>query len=95
MSGMEAARKPVTQLVRRRVWVLVRNVNYRTERCTEYFTGEQGENGGPARSPFRADAFKFSSARSALECAQTHGALRDSEVWRVVRVVDMVPEKRR
>lgn len=87
--------RPVTHLVRRTVWVLSREVIDRFGTRTEYFTGEQGENGGPSRSPFRADAFKFSSARSALECAQTHGGMRDSEIWRVVRVVDMVPEKRR
>jgi hypothetical protein len=85
----------VTRLARKTVWVLARLVDYGFAAQLEYFTGEQGENGGPSRSPFRADAFKFSSAKSALECAETHRALRDSEVWRLIPVVDMVPEKRR
>lgn len=89
-------RMPITQLLRRVVWVLAREVTdpFGTRRL-EYFTGRQGENGFPSRSPFRADAFKFSSAKSALECAETHRGMRDSEVWRVARVVDMVPKKRR
>lgn len=85
----------LTKLVRRQVWVLARDVEDRSGRHREYFCGEQGENGGPSRSPFRADAFKFSTARSALECAQTHNGMRDSQIWRVVPVIDMVPEKRR
>lgn len=54
----------------------------------EYFTGEQGARGGPSRSPFRADAFGFHDARSARECADTHGELRDSDEWVVLEVID-------
>lgn len=54
----------------------------------EYWRGEQGENGGPSRSPFRADAYGFSSGVSARECAGTHRELADSEEWVVLEVVD-------
>lgn len=88
-------RSTVTRVGRRTVWVLARSVSDRYGTRREYFVGEKGENGGPSRSPFRADAFKFSTARSALECAQTHNGLRDSETWRLIPVVDMVPDTRR
>ncbi|MGH8259686.1 MAG: hypothetical protein ACREUG_08345 [Steroidobacteraceae bacterium] len=54
----------------------------------EYWSGEQGERGGLSRSVFRADAYKFTSARSALECAGTHPELRNSENWRLLPVHD-------
>jgi hypothetical protein len=83
--------RPVTRLVRRKVWIFARDVIDEAGPRTEYWTGEQGDNGGPSRSPFRADAFKFTTADAALQCAETHSALRDSEVWRIVPMIDMVP----
>lgn len=78
------------RLQRRAVWVLAKYVGTtpRGEPIREYFTGNTGRHGGPARSPFRADAFKFYSARSAAECAQTHSDMRDSEEWRVLEDED-------
>lgn len=83
---------------RRAVWVLGKRVGMDEEGrpLYEYFTGEQGGRGGPSRSPFRGDGYKFHSARSALECAGTHSEMRDSEDWRVLTVVDnQVVEERR
>ena len=51
----------------------------------EYWTGRQGEKGGPSRTPFKSDAYHFRTAEAARECANTHRGLRNSEEWRVVR----------
>lgn len=32
----------------------------------------------------RSDAFHFSSAKAALECANTHSMLKDSDTWRII-----------
>lgn len=50
----------------------------------EFWTGRQGEKGGPSRTPFRCDAYHFQTAQSARECANTHKGLRDSDEWKVV-----------
>jgi hypothetical protein len=75
---------------RRAVWVLGKRIGTDEEGkpMYEYFTGEQGDRGGPSRSPFRSDGYKFHSARSAIECAGTHGEMQDSEDWRVLTVID-------
>lgn len=51
----------------------------------EYWTGEQGRNGGPSRTPFKADAFHFTTPRAAYEAAETHECLKHSEEWKAVR----------
>lgn len=50
----------------------------------EYWTGLTDRDGRLERSAHRADAFKFSTSKSALECAETHDELRDSTAWRLV-----------
>lgn len=50
----------------------------------EYWTGRTDREGRLERSAHRADAYKFSTSRSALECADTHDELRDSMAWRLV-----------
>lgn len=68
------------------VWVLARTVAKLSDGdVLEYWTGNPH---GPGRSLFRADAYKFHDARAARECADTHRGLQDSEVWRVIEVVD-------
>lgn len=71
-------------------WVLARpaGLDERGEAALEYWTGEQGERGGPSCTLFRADAYKFSTARAAYECAGTHWQLRDSDDWRPIRLRD-------
>ena len=53
------------------------------EGVVEYWTGDQAESGALSRSPFRADARKFSSREEALVVADTHAELRDSDQWRL------------
>ena len=62
-------------------WVIARDVQINDiEISMEYWTGE----GSPWKSPFRSDAFHFTTPGSAYECAQTHSRLKDSEEWRVI-----------
>jgi hypothetical protein len=74
------------------VWILgkvvARTVSGR--KCYEYFTGAVLEDGsvGARRSVYRADAFKFSSYDSVLECASTYPDIRDSDDWEVLPVFD-------
>jgi hypothetical protein len=77
-------------LARRTVWVLGKKVgmDQHGEPIYEFFTGAQGRSRGPSRSPFRADGYKFHSARSAYECADTHEEIRNSSSWVVLRVTD-------
>lgn len=51
---------------------------------TEYWTGKEGRNGGPQRSPWKSDAYHFSTPRAAYEAADTHRFLKDSDEWKVV-----------
>lgn len=54
-----------------------------------YWTGRNHRlSGDPMVSDHLSDAFHFSTYDSALQCAQTHDALRDSDVWRVVKLTD-------
>ena len=71
------------------VWVLARRAGRGDdgEPIHEYFSTQVGSS-VPRVSPFRADAVKFHDARAAYECAETHPALRDSDEWRVLEVVD-------
>lgn len=71
------------------VWVLARRTGRDDdgEPIHEYFSTQVGSS-VPRVSPFRADAVKFHDARAAYECAETHPALRDSDEWRVLEVVD-------
>lgn len=49
-----------------------------------YWTGRvRDDDQKPIWSPWRADAYKFHDARAAVECANTHRRLADSEHWRV------------
>jgi hypothetical protein len=75
---------------RRKVWVLGKRVGADAagQPIYEYFTGREGEAGGPSRSPFRSDAYKFYSARAARQCADTHREMRDSEDWVVLPLLD-------
>lgn len=79
-----------TAFDRRTQWVLGKLVGKdpKGSPIYEFFTGEQGRKGGPARSPFRADGYKFYSARSAYQCADTHAEMRNSEQWKVLRLSD-------
>lgn len=67
-----------------KAWVIARSFVQNDQTFFEYWTGEQGENGVPSRSPFRSDAFHFTTPGAAYECAQTHWQLKDSDQWRVV-----------
>lgn len=77
-------------LDRRTTWVLGKKVGSDAagHPIFEFFTGGAGRHGGPTRSPFRADGYKFYSARSAYQCADTHEEMRNSEDWMVLRVTD-------
>lgn len=49
----------------------------------EYWTGEM-DCGEPIVSPHRCDAYVFTNKGAALQCSDTHAALCDSDVWKVV-----------
>jgi len=61
-------------------WIFKRGVNG----TTEFWTGEIDGDSEPVASPHRCDAYVFESSSAALQCADTHLALKDSEVWKVV-----------
>lgn len=67
-----------------KAWVIAREIVEHGRKWTEFWTGDTGENGGPSRSPFRSDAFHFTTPGAAYECAATHRDLKDSDLWRVV-----------
>lgn len=50
----------------------------------EYWTGIMDNDGSPLTSPHRSDAYVFTSSSAALQTADTHRALRDSDEWKVV-----------
>ena len=50
----------------------------------EYWRGTVNERGFPRTSPFKCDAFHFTSARAAYEAAATHQALQYSNEWKAV-----------
>jgi hypothetical protein len=52
---------------------------------TEYWRGRMNGFGDPVTSLHVCDAFVFRSHDGALQTAETHAALRDSDQWRVVR----------
>ncbi len=64
-------------------WVLTRGYNG----TALYFRGESYD--GPLWTVWAHDAYKFSSARAAYECANTHTGLRDSSE---VRAVELKPK---
>lgn len=61
-------------------WIFKRGVNG----AAEFWTGDVDGDGDLVVSDHRCDAFVFDSSGAALQCAETHNALRDSEVWKVV-----------
>jgi hypothetical protein len=60
-------------------WILVRE----HENVLLYFTGKRGHW---RESMWKQDAFHFSSARGAYECAETHAWMKPDD-WRAVRRV--------
>lgn len=56
----------------------------RIDGVRQYWTGALDRDGKLSRSAFRADAYKFTSSKAALQCAETHDELRDSEFWKLV-----------
>ena len=68
-------------------WVLAKKVRAAGPRGIArvvhiYWTGG---NDGFGKSPFLSDAYRFSTARAARDCAGTHRLLRDSDEWFPVR----------
>lgn len=54
-----------------------------------YWTGGHDREGKLERSTHRADAFKFPDSATALTVAQTHPELRESEVWKLVPLIEI------
>ncbi len=52
---------------------------------TVFWIGRMHPSGDPITSPDRQQAFPFASAWGAMQCAETHNALRNSPDWRVVK----------
>jgi hypothetical protein len=51
----------------------------------EFWRGSVNHQGEPRVSLHRCDARVFKSHESALECAATHEALKDSDHWKAVK----------
>lgn len=45
-------------------------------------------SGDPIASEHLSDAFHFSTYAAALQCAETHDSLRNSDVWCVAKLTD-------
>jgi hypothetical protein len=50
----------------------------------EFWRGRMRSDGTPAVSLHRCDAYVFETMKGALQCADTHEALKDSQSWKVV-----------
>jgi len=62
-------------------WIFARGLNG----SREYWTGRVTDYGLPIRCEHISDAYVFESHESAMRCAETHRALRNSDEWKVVQ----------
>lgn len=70
-------------------WVIARPVSDGYIVRWQYWCGNQDKQ---KHSFYRCDAFHFANAADALQCADTHEELQNSDEWRVINAVTATTE---